>query len=118
MNIFVQLLIMALLLLGAAPLSYGDVPPAFSGSSVARGVGHAVTTEAAYGGKFEDALKRSLVSEASAAGFEFIGHNLYENPAYKDAALPPKAVVHGLVGGVMAQISGNNRWGLPSDFAW
>jgi len=63
---------------------------------------------AVYGGKFENVLKRSLISEASAAGFEFIGHNLYENPAYKDAALPPKAVVHGLVGGVMAQISGGD----------
>jgi len=44
-------LLTALLLFGAAPLSYGNVPPDFlnaklgvAGSAVARGVGHAVTT--------------------------------------------------------------------------
>ena len=109
-----RLLLTALLLFGAMPLSYGNVPPSSiaglgeAGTAVARGVGHAVTTEAVYGGKFENVLKRSLVSEASAAGFEFIGHHLYDNPKYKTTTLPPKAVVHGLVGGVMAQISGGD----------
>jgi len=77
---FTRLLLTALFLCGAAPLSYGSVPPCLvaagpseAGSAVARGVGHAVTTEAVYGGKFEDVLKSSLISEASAAGFEFIG---------------------------------------------
>jgi len=78
------------------------------GTAAARGVGHAVSAEAAYGGKFKDVLTRSLVSEASAAGFEYIGHNLYDNPRYKDMNLPPKVVVHALVGGTLAQISGGD----------
>jgi len=78
------------------------------GTSVATAVGHAGSSTAVYGGRFEDALKANLISAASAQGFEFIGHNLYENPKYKGMNLPPKAVVHGLVGGVMAQISGGD----------
>jgi len=116
MKILRRLLLTALLLVGAAPLLFGSVPPVSfahaklgeAGSAVARGVGHATSSTAVYGGKFEDALKANLISAASAQGFEFIGHNLYDNPEYKDMNLPPKVVVHGLVGGVMAQISGGD----------
>jgi len=78
------------------------------GTSVATAVGHAGSSTAVYGGRFEDALKANLISAASAQGFKFIGHNLYENPKYKGMNLPPKVLVHGLVGGVMAQISGGD----------
>jgi hypothetical protein len=104
-----RLFLTALLLFGAMPLSYGSVPPSLgeAGSAVARGVGHAVTTEAVYGGKFENVLKRSLISEASAASFKFIGHEL-KTPDNQKLNLPETTVLHAMVGGALAQISGGD----------
>jgi len=78
-----------------------------AGSAVARGVGHAVTTEAVYGGKFEDVLKASLISEASAESFKFIGHEL-KTPGNRKLNLPETTVLHAMVGGALAQLSGGD----------
>jgi len=98
-----------LLFLLLCPSAYGSVPPSLgvAGSAVARGVGHAVTTEAVYGGKFENVLKRSLVSEASAASFKFIGHEL-KTPDNQKLNLPETTVLHAMVGGTLAQLSGGD----------
>ena len=97
-----RLFLTALLLFGAMPLSYGSVSPSLgeAASAVARGVGHAVTTEAVYGGKFENVLKRSLISEASAASFKFIGHEL-KTPDNQKLNLPETTVLHAMVGGTL-----------------
>jgi len=107
----VRLCLTALFLLGVAPLSYGSVPPfsadADMGSSAATAVGHATSSAAVYGGRFEDALKSSLISEASAESFKFIGHEL-KAPGNRKLNLPETTVLHAMVGGTLAQLSGGD----------
>ncbi|MDQ7010535.1 MAG: DUF637 domain-containing protein [Mariprofundaceae bacterium] len=94
MNSLLRLFLTALLFCGAAPCAFANVP-------------NVTGSTAAYGGKFEDVLRRSLVSEASAASFEFIGHKLKQADNRK-LSLPEATVLHAMVGGALAQVSGGD----------
>jgi hypothetical protein len=71
-------------------------------------VSHTATQTAVYGGDFKDNLVNNSLNAVGAKAFEKIGHELYsENSEYKDI-LPPKTVMHGLVGGAIAELKGGD----------
>ena len=84
---------LALLLFVAVPVSSAHIPYHNSTSSV--------------GTDFEDAFKANLISKAGEKSFEFIGHEL-DKPEYQGMNLPPKVVLHGLVGGALSELSGGD----------
>ena len=82
---------LALLLFGAVPVSSAHIP----------------CSTASYHTDFEDAFKANLISKAGEKSFEFIGHEL-DKPEYQGMNLPPKVVLHGLVGGALSELSGGD----------
>jgi filamentous hemagglutinin len=73
------------------------------GQQVQQSVLHGVAQKAVYGGDLEDILTNSVVGATSAQMFNYIGHE----SIIKDN-LPAKAVVHGLVGGALAELRGGD----------
>ena len=67
---------------------------------------HGIATKAVYGGNLESILATS----AGNVAFDYIGHSVYSNdsqfPQLRDAI--PKTVIHSLVGGTLAELTGGD----------
>jgi hypothetical protein len=67
---------------------------------------HGIATKAVYGGNLESILATSVGNVA----FDYIGHSVYSNdsqfPELRDAI--PKTVIHSLVGGTLAELTGGD----------
>jgi len=65
---------------------------------------HSIAQSAVTGADLETILRNSALSTSADQAFEFVGHELYDNPAYKGLTLPPKTITHAMVGGVFAEL--------------
>ncbi len=50
-------------------------------------------------------IRKDVAGQVGATAFTYVAHTLYENDNIKDS-LPPKTLVHGIIGGVVSKIAG------------